>query len=422
MNRRSRARRVFFLSCLILGAFACTPIKLQPLPPPSPTAKLRVFFLPVSDVLTGGRFWPVSQKEYAANMAAPLAGFLRSTGIYELVPQHDVDAVLGGRKDDDILWNSADWAMAKNVGRAVHADYIVVTRRGYSGFFFFEMLLINLETGRVIKSEGHPGTFFQGGAQQDEFRKSVRQAYREIFQQAKGELLATAIRKGRRLEAPETSHKPAASSQVQQSPPLPAVETPSSRPAEAAPTEAVSARPPKAATTPQIVTEKRPAPSADLVMRPHAPRSSGKELQAAAASMPEAGKTRLAVHDLETAQPLQVAGLILTEALREEIFKLGDFELVNREDLSRALEEMKLQQSGLVQDERALQLGRWLAARQSVTGRLGSLGNIVLLQIKRTDIETLETLAIASLKAQAGKEEELLNSLPEIARKLTQKP
>jgi hypothetical protein len=67
-------------------------------------------------------------------------------------------------------------------------------------------------------------------------------------------------------------------------------------------------------------------------------------------------------------------------------------------------------------------MGRWLAAKQSVTGRLGSLGRILLLQIKHTDIETLETLAVTSLKAQTGNEEDLLNGLPDMARRLFQKP
>ncbi len=130
---------------------------------------------------------------------------------------------------------------------------------------------------------------------------------------------------------------------------------------------------------------------------------------------------RIVVYDLETTQPMQVAGLIITEALREEILKLGSFDLVNREDLARAMDELKLQQSGLVGEKEAVTMGRWLAARQSVTGRLGSLGSTTVLQTKRTDIETMGTLSIGSLKAAAGREEDLLEGLPDLAKKLTQK-
>jgi len=139
------------------------------------------------------------------------------------------------------------------------------------------------------------------------------------------------------------------------------------------------------------------------------------------ATVTAGGKTRLVVYDLETTQTMQVAGLIITEALREEILKLGSFDLVNREDLSRAMEELKLQQSGLVQEKESVQMGRWLAARESVTGRLGALGSTTVLSTKRTDIETMGTLSIGSIKAPAGREEDLLNGLPELAKKLTKK-
>ena len=368
MTRRYREHRILFLSCLILllGISACARITLQPLPPPPPTAKLRVLFLPVSDALTGGRFWKTPQEEYAANIAVPLVRFLGATGIYEMVPQRDVEAALSGRKSDEIDWNRSNWTLARNVGQAVHADYVVIARRGYQGFFFFQLLWINLETGKVYETLDHPGPVQQVGAVQEEFRKIIRQTYHEIFQQAKADLLATAIRKGRHMSR-------------QEPPPEPAVQPPAPLPAR---------------------RDLKPIPRAT----------------------PETGKTRLIVQDLEAPQPMQVAALILTEALREEIYKLGSFELVNREDLTRAMEELKLQHSGLVQEEGALRMGRWLAAKQSVTGRLGSLGRILLLQVKYTDIETLETLAVTSLKAQTGNEEDLLNGLPDMTRRLFQKP
>jgi hypothetical protein len=40
-------------------------------------------------------------------------------------------------------------------------------------------------------------------------------------------------------------------------------------------------------------------------------------------------------YDLETIEPLRVVGLILSEALREELIRLRHFALVNRENLVR---------------------------------------------------------------------------------------
>ncbi len=437
MTGSSRNRRRILLACLILalGVTACAQVKVNTLPPPPPTAKLRVFFLPVSDALSGRLYWATSHKEYAERMALPLSRFLQSTGIYEIVSQDDVDAVLGGQKSEDILWQRRNWEFARRVGRALHADYVVVARRGFQGFFFFQTLWINLETGKTFESRNHPGTFLMGtGSHKEEFRKIVRQTYFEIFRQAKGDLLATAIRKGRTMERMTPPGMPAAPATEAR----PEKETPAETPAAVAavpkkvPTDrpkGVSRKREKAPPSHEPVVEAKKAspppsgvpPVADRRQPAADPASQTRERMPMMQSAPELGKTRLVIYDLETTQPMQIAGLILTEALREEILKLGSFDLVNREDLTRALDELKLQQSGLVQEKDAVKMGRWLAARQSVTGRLGSLGSTTILQTKRTDIETMGTLSAGSLKAPVGREEDLLNELPDLAKKLTQK-
>ncbi|MGV8080796.1 MAG: hypothetical protein AB2L22_12175 [Syntrophales bacterium] len=439
MTGPSRTPCRLLLSCLILalGVTACAQVKVNTLPEPPPTAKLRVFFLTVSDTLPSRMHWATSHKQYTENMARPLSRFLGATGIYEVVPQGDVDSVLEGRSTEDILWQRRNWELARRVGRALHADYVVVARRGFQGFLFFQTLWINLETGKVFESKDHPGTFLMGtGSHKEEFRKIVRQTYFEIFRQAKGDLLATAIRKGRTMERMGPPGMPAAPVTEVRPEKEPPAETPAvvvtapkrvatDRPGRALrkrekalspPEPAVEAKkpspPPFESEVPAITGRQRPA--AEPAMR-------GRERSPMVQSAPETGKMRIVVYDLETTQPMQVAGLIITEALREEILKLGSFDLVNREDLARAMDELKLQQSGLVGEKEAVTMGRWLAARQSVTGRLGSLGSTTVLQTKRTDIETMGTLSIGSLKAAAGREEDLLEGLPDLAKKLTQK-
>jgi hypothetical protein len=472
MTVRPRKPWSLMLSCLVLllGIAGCAEIRVKTLPPPPPTAKLRVYFLPVSDNLPPRVWWKNSHKEYARQMARPLARFLRATGIYEMVPQQDVNAVLMGQNTEGFYWAEDNWEAARKVGRALHADYVVITRRGFQGFFFFQMLWINLETGNVFESKDHPGPFLQGEAKREEFRKIIHQTYREIFQKAKGDLLATAIRKGRTMErlrpwperpglppepagtpAPRTPavvpakpppppppvpEEPAPVAEPKVSPPPPAVlakapgpppplpEPTPVRPAEPEEGEAAAESPPApeaVVNEPPRHSDREPAAPPVAAVRPPEAKPAARDRSPMMVSAPESGKTRLVVYDLETSQPMQVAGLILTEALREEIYKLGSVDLVNREDLTRAMEELKLQQSGLVREKDAVQMGRWLAAKQSITGRLGSLGGTTVLSTKRTDIETMGTLSIGSLKAAAGREEDLLNGLPDLARKLIQK-
>ena len=133
------------------------------------------------------------------------------------------------------------------------------------------------------------------------------------------------------------------------------------------------------------------------------------------------GRTRLAIYDLESPEPFKTVALILSEALREELFRLGRFTLVNRENIVQVMNEMGLQQTGLVDEKQAVQAGKGMAARQIIMGKFGILGNTSILQAKRIDVETQGTLALSSLKCALGKEEELLSSLPDLARKLLDK-
>lgn len=86
------------------------------------------------------------------------------------------------------------------------------------------------------------------------------------------------------------------------------------------------------------------------------------------------------------------------------------------------MDELKFQQSGLVDKKQAVQLGKGMAARQVVTGRFGPLGGRYVLQAKRIDVQSLGTRALGSLKCKQGEEEQLLEQLPDLARKLAEAP
>jgi hypothetical protein len=86
--------------------------------------------------------------------------------------------------------------------------------------------------------------------------------------------------------------------------------------------------------------------------------------------------------------------------------------------MMQVMQELKLQHSGPVAEKEIVELGKWLAANQAVTGRLAMLGNSYVLQAKRTDIKTMGTLGLGNLKCSLGQEEELLSGIPVLARKL----
>lgn len=384
---------IFFL-CGIASAA----VRISPLPPPPPSAKLRVFVVAVTMESKSGKrpvFWPVSPEEFDRKQKQAIDERLKQQGIYEVVGDRDIRAVLGTQKITSWEWVADDNALAKSVGRALHADYVLVSRRSFTFHLQFDTALINLNTGQTYEASGYvPSTMVRlltGDQKKQAGVEAVNIQFRRIFHDARGDLLKTAMLKGR-VEAKE----PAGRAQ----PPRSAVKP------EAPPVEKkeVVFAPPKTAGD-GAISEKQ--------------RAFEKELEQALASGDQkTDRPRLVVYDFEAAERMKIVGLILTEALREELHRAGGFVLVNRENVLKIMDEYKLQQTSLIDEKQALKLGKWLAANEAVTGNLAVLGNTSVLQVKRIDIKTLGTLALGSLKCPAGREDELLDRMPELAAKL----
>jgi hypothetical protein len=356
-------KKVFSLAMpLLLAALAgCAEVQVRTLPPPAPTAKLRVFVLP----LTGSpppAGWGLPHADFSRIQFRATRSHLEGTGIYQIATPEDYLRVVGQRSIFNSEWKASNWTLARRVGQALFADYTFIVERDYNaGLRFYNTVLINLETGRQFRvSFRLPlGREHMGESQQ------MGRAYAEIFREAKNDMLATAMRKGR-LAAPGL---------------------------------------PKESGRPE----------------PPPPKIREVDLGEALKQPPAPARARLAVYDFSASEPLKIAALVLSEALREELFRQGNFTLVNRENMVQILNEMGTQQTGLVDEKQAVQAGKGLAASQIVLGQVGSFGNTLVLQVKRIDVESQATLSLGSVKCALGKEDELLAGLPELARKVAGK-
>lgn len=347
----------------LLALLGCAQVRVGTIPPPAATAKLRVYVQPVTVHPTGtgtkGRFGK-TQEDFAYGTFRRVQKTLNETGIYEVVPWPQVQSALGDQEIAPHEWRRGDWGLARQVGQALHADYVLMVERGIAGMKYFTATLINIESGKRFEFTEH-----KTGYDPDDYRRSIHRSYRSLFQQAKGDMLALAIRKGR-LAPPAGAGR-----RVRE--------------------EVTEAEPPEEPEIPQPDARQGPA------------------------------RSRVVVYDLDTTERLRVAGLIVTEALREELHRSGGFTIINRQDLQRAMEEMKLGQSGLLEEGTALRLGKGLAANESVSGRLSPLGSLLVLQARRTDLETTGIVAAASLRCREGNEEDLLSGLPDLVRRLSGK-
>jgi hypothetical protein len=327
-----------------------------------------------------------------------------------VIEEKEVNMALGNQRSW-LNWSRKDWDLAKQVGRALRADYAMISERSVMGSeHYWATVLINVETGKKYKFS----TRVTRGRAED-YLPIVRGSYQKIFSDAKNDLLATAIRKGREA---------APAIMVQQVP----IPKGKSAPAPTVPLEPMKSIPPPSLSAgsadpkaPQVphpspVASPEPTPPKEPIPSPAIAREAGSE-KAVQELRPD-GHKRLAVYDLEATEAHKVVALILSEALRQELFKLRLFHLVNRENIVKVLEEMALQQAGLVNEEQAVKAGKGLAAQQIVLGRYGTLGKISILQVKRLDLETQGDLGVGSLKCDVGREDELLQHMEELAKEI----
>lgn len=476
--------RAFAIAVLVASIFlnACSTVRLNAIPPPSPSAKLRVFVQVISEEPRDRRSrYGVPSDEWARLLTARVDNDLRATGIYEVISKEETQAVLGTRSSgsEKYWWVKKDYSLLKEACKALYADYAIIIIRTFELNITYKMVLINIETGAQYTASDTLLLTASLDLNIKHGTKMLQTMYRKLFYDSKGDLLATAIRKGRLMPggeprpapqetkialapspvsqiAPVTPEgaiekKPAPIVEALQKPvppvsetqeevkapsleplPKPALEPPPvthtlpiSKPPVPQARPDVSKEPPKSKTpVTDSVPEATVIAKTTLALQPELPaadkrREFEKKLEIDMQSETSAtDKTKLVVYDFYTVERLSVVALILTDALREELFMLGAFSLVNRENMMQVVQELKLQHSGMVDDKQIVELGKWLAANQAVTGRLAVLGNSYILQAKRTDIKTMGTLGLGTLKCSSGKEEELLSGIPVLARKL----
>ncbi|MBU0544142.1 MAG: hypothetical protein KKH97_02235 [Proteobacteria bacterium] len=476
MNNFYPKQIVYILSVLALFMLAsCANIPLKTIPPPSPTAKLRIYVQP----LTGQGRWDTPHEEYVEKTIRRVEKLLDETGIYEVATKSDIRAVLGDH--DPAKWEMErnGLAFARDIGKALHADYVMIIERSKErsslggADFYFIIKILNSETGKIFEAWSMTDRLDRSNNSRQ--KEIVMATYRDAFFSAKLDMLETAIKKSRSSSLQDkniASIQPSAevSAKAEPKPQLTAPEV--KKPEPLLPDETIGTSKPVDISA---RSEKKPSPAQSATTKPpedekkvttkqdkQTPEQSKSEIAArqdktVAETQPPAeipvkakpktqafaqeileitklkvtdktpaapeetvlsGGTRLVIYDLESPESIKTVALILTEIIREELFRLKHFTLVNRETLQQILGEMALQQTGLIDEKQAVKAGKGLAASQVVTGKLGMLGKTYILQAKRIDVETFATLGFASTRFVQGQEEDVLSKLPALAKSL----
>ena len=145
-------------------------------------------------------------------------------------------------------------------------------------------------------------------------------------------------------------------------------------------------------------------------------------LSAFSVTQPLSAATRVAVIDLQAKFGVEAAmASLLTDSLRAEIYKSKAFTLMNREDMTSILKEVKFQQSGGCADTSCIvAMGNALGIEKMVAGSVGRFGKRYSITVKLVNIAQASN-EILLTEYYEGKEERLPEFIQKLAKKISEK-
>lgn len=132
-------------------------------------------------------------------------------------------------------------------------------------------------------------------------------------------------------------------------------------------------------------------------------------------------QTPVVVLDFEGYGVSQPEVITLTNRLRNELFKLGTFRVVERGMMTSILAEQDFQLSGCASDECLVEIGRLVGATQAVGGSIGKVGDVYSISARIVDVETGTLLVVADHDTRGELSDVLTIGMPAIARMLAAK-
>ncbi len=115
---------------------------------------------------------------------------------------------------------------------------------------------------------------------------------------------------------------------------------------------------------------------------------------------------RIAVMEFKSKGKVEdYVGSILSDSLRNFLQQTGRYEVVDRQHMKAMLKEMKMQLSGIVDEETAVAMGKMLGAKGLVFGSVAKLGNMWAINMQMTSVETGRVLATAEERCACAEED-----------------
>ena len=123
----------------------------------------------------------------------------------------------------------------------------------------------------------------------------------------------------------------------------------------------------------------------------------------------------IAVVEFEGNGISQTEAIALTDRLRNELFRLGAFEVVERGMMETILTEQDFQLTGCTSNECLVEVGQLLGARQVVGGRISRVGAMFTVSARVVDVQTGKLLGVSDFDLRGGLEEMLTRGMKQVA-------
>lgn len=126
----------------------------------------------------------------------------------------------------------------------------------------------------------------------------------------------------------------------------------------------------------------------------------------------------IAVLDFDGFGISQTEAIALSNRLRNELFKLGTFEVVDRGMMESILAEQDFQMAGCTSNECLVEVGQLLGARQMVGGSISKVGETFTVSARIVDVETGKVLRVSDYDLQGDLDLLLTRGMGVVAARL----
>jgi len=117
----------------------------------------------------------------------------------------------------------------------------------------------------------------------------------------------------------------------------------------------------------------------------------------------------VAILDLEEILAPPGSGKMIAETIRSQWIRGGEYRVVERAMIKKVLDELQLSQTGLIDSEKGVKIGKMLGAEKVLMGSVSKVDRAIIVNWRLIEVET--GLASGARTVTADTESELLKKI-----------